>query len=87
MVQDDSLGEVSMVTNARPQAAAFRWAPDFWMKFSSLHVRPDSQYKTCHTGAMNHMLAFILTICSVTIIDTQTIINKPTNLSIQVLTN
>ena len=29
MVEDNSLGEVSMVTNARPYAAAFRWAPAF----------------------------------------------------------
>jgi hypothetical protein len=29
MVEDDSLGEVSMDTKAMPHAAAFRWAPDF----------------------------------------------------------
>jgi hypothetical protein len=29
-----------------PSSAAMRWAPAFCMKFSSVQVRPDSQYST-----------------------------------------
>jgi hypothetical protein len=40
------LGEVSGATKAMPLAAAIRCAPDLMMKFSSVQVSPDNQYKT-----------------------------------------
>jgi hypothetical protein len=39
-------GLVSGHTRAMPWAAAARWAPAFVMKFSSVQVKPDSQYRT-----------------------------------------
>ena len=41
---------------AIPWAAAARWAPDLMMKFSSVQVRPDSQYSTCSTNYQIPML-------------------------------
>ena len=39
-------GLVSGVTMATPNSAATRWAPALVMKFSSVQVRPESQYST-----------------------------------------
>ena len=43
-------GEVSGMTTHRPSCDAARAKPLFWWKFSSVHVRPESQYTT-GTGA------------------------------------
>lgn len=37
------LGDVSGAISATPSLEAARWAPDFIIKFSSEHVRPDNQ--------------------------------------------
>lgn len=37
------LGDVSGATKAMPSPEAARCAPDFIIKFSSVHVRPESQ--------------------------------------------
>ena len=39
----DLLGDVSGAIKATPSLEAARWAPDLTIKFSSVHVRPESQ--------------------------------------------
>lgn len=43
-------GEVSGATRASPSSAALRWAPAFWVKFSSVQVSPDRYSTSCRWG-------------------------------------